>query len=39
VHHATRVGVGTWLGLVFGTLAKLALCFTMLGIFLLAFVL
>lgn len=39
VHHATRVGVGTWLGLLFGTLAKLALCFTMLGIFLLAFVL
>jgi uncharacterized protein YqgC (DUF456 family) len=39
VHHATRVGIGTWLGLLFGTLAKLALCFTMLGIFLLAFVL
>jgi uncharacterized protein len=39
VHHATRVGVGTWLGLLFGTLAKLALCFTMLGIFLIAFVL
>lgn len=37
--HAARVGVGTWLGLLFGTLAKLALCFTMLGIFLLAFVL
>ena len=34
--HATRVGVGTWLGLLFGTLAKLALCFTMLGIFALA---
>ena len=31
--HATRVGVGTWLGLLFGTLAKIALCFTMLGIF------
>ena len=31
--HATRVGVGTWLGLLFGTLAKVALCFTMLGIF------
>ena len=38
MHQATRVGVGTWLGLLFGTLAKLALCFTMLGIFLLAFV-
>jgi len=34
--HATRVGVGTWLGLLFGTLAKIALCFTMLGIFVLA---
>jgi uncharacterized protein YqgC (DUF456 family) len=31
--HATRVGIGTWLGLLFGTLTKLALCFTMLGIF------
>jgi hypothetical protein len=38
VDHATRVGIGTWLGLLFGTLAKLALCFTMVGIFLLAFV-
>ena len=37
--HATRVGVGTWLGLLFGTLAKLALCFTMLGIFVFAFLL
>jgi uncharacterized protein YqgC (DUF456 family) len=35
---ATKVGIGTWLGLLFGTLAKLALCFTMLGIFLFAFV-
>jgi len=34
--HATRVGVGAWLGLLFGTLAKLALCFTMLGVFALA---
>jgi uncharacterized protein YqgC (DUF456 family) len=34
---ATKVGMGTWLGLLFGTLAKLALCFTMLGIFLFAF--
>ena len=38
VDHATRVGIGTWLGLLFGTLAKIALCFTMLGIFLVAFV-
>lgn len=35
---ATRVGLGTWVGLLFGTLAKLALCFTMLGVFALAFV-
>jgi len=35
--HATRVGVGTWLGLLFGTLAKVALCFTMLGVFVLMF--
>jgi len=39
VRKATVVGVGTWLGLLFGTLAKLALCFTMLGVFALAFVL
>jgi uncharacterized protein YqgC (DUF456 family) len=36
---ATHVGIGTWLGLLFGTLAKIALCFTMLGVFALAFVL
>jgi len=35
---AAHVGIGTWLGLLFGTLAKLALCFTMLGVFLFAFV-
>ncbi len=39
VHRATTVGIGTWLGLLFGTLAKLALCFTMLGIFALAYIL
>jgi uncharacterized protein YqgC (DUF456 family) len=33
LRHATRVGIGTWLGLLFGTLAKVALCFTMLGVF------
>ncbi len=36
---ATRVGFGTWIGLLFGTLAKLALCFTMVGVFALAFAL
>lgn len=38
VEKAAKVGIGTWLGLLFGTLAKLALCFTMLGVFALAFV-
>src|SRR5699024_8125711 len=33
---ATRVGFGTWLGVVFGTVLKLALAFTMLGLFVLA---
>jgi uncharacterized protein YqgC (DUF456 family) len=36
--HATRVGIGAWLGLLFGTLAKLALCFTMLGVFAIALI-
>jgi len=34
---ATQAGVATWMGLLFGTLAKLALVFTMLGIFLFAY--
>ena len=33
---AARVGVGTWLGIVFAAVLKLALGFAMLGIFLLA---
>lgn len=33
VEQATRAGFATWMGLVFGTLTKLALVFTMLGIF------
>jgi len=37
VQQAARAGVATWLGLVFGTLAKLALVFAMLGIFALAY--
>jgi uncharacterized protein len=36
VAHSTRVGVATWIGLLFGTIAKLALSFTMLGVFVLA---
>lgn len=31
--HAGKVGVGTWLGMILGTAAKLALVFTMIGIF------
>lgn len=34
---AGRVGVATWLGLIFGTLAKIAVAFAMLGIFILAY--
>jgi uncharacterized protein YqgC (DUF456 family) len=33
LQQAGRVGAATWLGLIFGTLAKLALVFTMLGVF------
>ena len=33
VQQATRAGLATWMGLIFGTLAKLALVFTMLGVF------
>ena len=29
----TVVGIGAWIGFLFGTLAKIALCFTMLGVF------
>lgn len=34
---ATSAGFGTWAGLLFGTLAKIALVFAMLGIYLFAF--
>ena len=33
VQKATRAGFATWVGLIFGTLTKLALIFTMLGVF------
>lgn len=33
VEQAARAGVATWIGLLFGTLAKLALVFTMIGLF------
>lgn len=35
---AGKVGVGTWVGMVIGTAGKLALIFTMVGIFVLAYV-
>ena len=34
---AGRVGVATWLGLILGTLVKLAIAFSMLGVFVFAF--
>jgi len=37
ISQAGRVGVATWLGLLFGTLAKLAIACAMLGVFALAF--
>jgi uncharacterized protein YqgC (DUF456 family) len=34
---ATQAGVATWIGLLFGTLAKLALVFAMIGVFVFAY--
>lgn len=39
LRQSTAVGLGAWLGFLFGTLAKIALCFTMLGVFALALLL
>ncbi|MER3547240.1 MAG: DUF456 domain-containing protein [Rhodanobacteraceae bacterium] len=36
VEHSTRVGIATWIGLLFGTIAKLAISFIMLGVFVFA---
>ena len=36
VGHAARIGFGTWMGIVFGTVLKLGLAFAMLGLFALA---
>ncbi|MBL0162805.1 MAG: DUF456 domain-containing protein [Xanthomonadales bacterium] len=36
---SATVGVGAWLGFIFGTLARIALCFTMLGVFAVAYLL
>lgn len=37
IDRAGRVGVATWMGLIFGTLFKLAIAFSMLGIFAFAY--
>ena len=37
VEQAARAGVATWMGLLFGTLTRLALVFTMLGLFAFAY--
>ncbi len=34
---AAKVGFATWLGLLFGALAKLALAMTMVGVFVIAY--
>lgn len=36
LHEASKIGLGTWIGLAIGTALKLALAFAMLGIFLFA---
>lgn len=33
INRSAHVGIATWIGLLFGTLAKIALSFTMLGVF------
>ena len=38
IGQATRVGIGTWLGILFGVALKLMLAFAMLGLFALAWV-
>lgn len=39
LRHASRVGIGTWIGLAIGTVVKIALVFLMVGIFVAALVL
>ena len=36
VHQAAKVGIGTWVGLLLGTAAKVAVAFSMIGVFILA---
>lgn len=37
VDRAGRVGIATWVGLIFGTLFKIAIAFSMVGVFVLAY--
>lgn len=37
IEQAGRVGLATWIGLIFGTLIKLAIAFSMIGVFVFAF--
>ena len=37
IDRASHVGVATWVGLIFGTIAKIAIAFAMLGIFIFAY--
>jgi uncharacterized protein len=37
IDRASRVGVATWIGLIFGTLVKIAIAFAMIGIFIVAY--
>jgi len=39
IDQAGKVGVATWIGLLFGAITKLAIAFSMVGVFLLAFLL
>mgnify|MGYP001108073723 CR=1 FL=1 len=39
IREAGKAGIGTWLGLIVGTALKLALVFTMIGIFVIAYAL
>lgn len=38
IRRSTHVGIATWIGLLFGTIAKIALSFTMLGVFVAALI-
>jgi uncharacterized protein len=39
LHHAAKVGLATWIGLLLGSVAKLALAITMVGVFVVSYLL